>query len=79
MKQSQYISFQIYQVHTVNTMVFCVDTGAPHFCIGNKALERIFRHFGRKSIPIIDPERDFKSSDTLVGSRGVVEHVLPAL
>ena len=61
-----YISFPIYQIHTVNPMLFCVDTGAPYSCIGDKALERIVRHSGRRSIHVIDSKRDFKFGDTLV-------------
>ena len=68
-----YISFLIYQVHTVDLMLFCVDTGAPHTCIQDKELEKIFRHFGRRSIPIRDSKRDFKFGDTLVRSRRMVE------
>ena len=45
-----YISFPIYQVHTVDPILFCVDTGASHSCIVDKALEKIFRHSERRSI-----------------------------
>ena len=61
-----YISFLIYQVQTINPMLFCVDTGAPHSCIVNKALERIFRHSERRYISAIDSKRDFKFGNTLV-------------
>ena len=39
-----YISLPIYRVHAFDPLLFCVDTSAPHSCIGDKALERIFRH-----------------------------------
>ena len=39
-----YKSFPIYQVHTVDPMLICVDTGALHSCIGDKAIERIVLH-----------------------------------
>ena len=42
-----YLSFPIYQVHAVDLVLFFVNTGAPHSCIGDKALERIFSHSGR--------------------------------
>ena len=71
-----YTSFLMHQVHTVITMVFCVDTGAPHSWIGGKALERIFSHSGRVSIPIIDSKQDFRFGYTLVSSRGAVELIL---
>ena len=72
-----YISFPIYQVLTVDPMLFCVNTGVPHFCIGDKAFGNIFRHSGRRSILIIDSKREFKFGDSLVRSRGVVEIMLP--
>ena len=61
-----YISFPIYQVHTADPMLFCVNFGVPHSCNGDKALERIVRHSGRISIAVIDSERDFEFGDTLV-------------
>ena len=66
------MSFPIYQVNTAEPMLFCVNIGAPHSCIGNKVLENIIRHSGRKSIPKIDSKRDFKFDDILVGSIGMV-------
>ena len=72
-----YMSFPIYQVHTVDPMLFCVDTDAPHSCIGDKELEKIVRHSGGRSIPVIDSKRDLKFGDTLVTSRRVVELMLP--
>ena len=75
-KTITYISFPIYQVHTVDPIIFCVDTDAPHSWIGYKALESIVRHSGRGSIPMIDPKRDFIFDDTLVRSRGMVELML---
>ena len=57
-------------------MKFCVDTGAVYSCIGDKALENIVRHSGRRFIPIIDCKRNPKSGDTLVRSRGIVERML---
>ena len=72
-----HISFSIYQVHSVDPMLFCVDTSAPHSFIGDKALERIFRHSGRKSVPIIDSKPDFKFGETLVRLRSAVELLLP--
>ena len=35
-----YILFQIYQVHKVDHMLFCADTGSTHSCIGDKAVEK---------------------------------------
>ena len=58
-------------------MLFCIDTDAPYSCIGDKLLERIVCHFGRRCIPIIDSKRDFKFGDALVKSRGMVELMLP--
>ena len=58
-------------------MLFCADTGAPHSWIGDKALERIVRHSGRRSIPIIDFKREIKLGNILVRSRGMVELMLP--
>ena len=45
-----YISFPIYQVHTVYSMLFCVDAGVSHSRVGDKALERIFLQYGRRSM-----------------------------
>ena len=59
-----YIYFLMYQVYTVEPMIFCVDTGAPLSCIRNKALKRIFRHPGRRHISGPDSKRDFKFGDT---------------
>ena len=70
------MSISIYQDHTVGPMVFCVDTDAPCSCIGDKALERIVRHSGRKSIPIIDSKYDFKFDNTTKRSRVIVELIL---
>ena len=72
-----YISFSIYHIHTVDPILFCVDTGATYSCIGDKALERIVRHSGRRSISISDSKRDFKFGGTLIRSRGMVEQMLP--
>ena len=72
-----YISFPKYQVHTVEPILFCVDIGTSHSCNGDKILERIARHSGRRSIPIIDSKHDFKFGDTLVRPRGMVELMLP--
>ena len=55
-----HVSFPIYQVHTVDPMLFCVDIGAPHSYIRDEALERIISHSGRRSFPKIDSKRDFK-------------------
>ena len=74
-----HISFPVYQVHTVDSMLFCVDTDASHSCIGDKTLERIVCHSGRVSIPVIDYKHDFKHGDTLVRSRGMVKLMLPTL
>ena len=72
-----YISLPIYQVHKVDPVLFCVDTGATYSCIRDKALEKIVRHSGRRYISIIDSKRDFKLSDILVRSKGMVELMLP--
>ena len=71
-----YISFPVYQAHIVDPILFCVDTGVPHSCIEDKALERIVRYSVRRSIPIKDSKRDFKFGDTFVRSRGMVELTL---
>ena len=60
-------------------MLFCVHTGAPHSCIGDKALERIVCHSRHRYIPIIDSKCNFKSGDTLIRSRGMPEHMLSTL
>ena len=57
-----YASFPIYEIHTVEPIIFCVDTGAPYSCIGDKALGRIVRHSESKCIPLIDYKCDFKIS-----------------
>ena len=72
-----YISFLTCQVHAVDPMLFCVDIGALHSSIGDKALERIVRHYRCRSVPVIDSKGDFKFGDTLVRSRGVIEQMLP--
>ena len=54
-----YTSFLVYQVHAVDPMLFCVNTGVPHSCIGDKALERISSQPECRSIHIIDSEHDF--------------------
>ena len=72
-----YMLFPTYQVHTVDLMLLCVDTGASHSCIGDKALERIVSHSGCRSIPIIDSTREFRFGDKFVRSRGIVELMLP--
>ena len=61
-----YVSFPIHQLYTVGSMLFCEITGAPHSCIGNEALERTVRHYGRRSIPIIYSKHDFKFDDRLI-------------
>ena len=58
-------------------MLFCVDTGAPHSCIGEKIFERIVHHSGCRSFPIIDSKHNFKFGDTLVRSRSILELMLP--
>ena len=72
-----YIFFPMYQIHTVEPMLFCVNTGAPDSCVGDKAFERIARHSGLRSIPIIHSKRDFKFGDTVIRSREIVELMLP--
>ena len=72
-----YISFPMYQIRTVDPMLFCVDTGAPNYCISEKALERIFRFSGRRSNLIIDSKCDLKFGDTLIRSKDMVELMLP--
>ena len=71
------ITFPIYQVHTVDSLLFCVDTGAPHSRIGDKALERISRSSWAYIYPRNRFKRDLKFGDTLVRSIGVVELMLP--
>ena len=68
-KTINYVSFPIYQAHTVGLMLFCVDTGAPYSSMRDIELERIVRHSTRRYIPIIDSEHDFKFADTFVESR----------
>ena len=58
-------------------MIFYADTGAPHSCIEDNELKRIIRHSERRTISVIDSERDFKFGDTLLRSRGIVELTLP--
>ena len=72
-----YISFPIYQFHTVDHMVFYFDIGAPYSCIRDKALERIFCHSGLRYIPIIDTKREIKFGYTLLRSKSIVELMLP--
>ena len=72
-----YTSVPIGQVQTVDPLVFYGDIGAPHSCIGDKALERIIRHSRCRSISIIDSKHDFRFGDTSVRSRGKVELMLP--
>ena len=67
------MSFLTYEFQAVDHLLLCVDTGAPHSCIGEKAVERIVFHPGYKSIPLIDSKRDFKFSDKLLKSREIVE------
>ena len=55
-----YISVPLYQVHTVDSMLFGNDIGGSHTCIGDKELERIVRHSRRRSIPIKNSKRGFK-------------------
>ena len=45
-KTLAFISFPIYQAHTINPLVLCVDTGVRNSYIGNNALERISLHSG---------------------------------
>ena len=66
-------SLPIYIVYTIDPMLFCVDSGAPYSCIREKALEKIVRHFGSRSIPTIDSKREFKFGDTLVRSTEIVK------
>ena len=62
------MSFSMYQIHKVEPMLFCVDTGAPYSYIGDKALERTVRHSGRRPISLIGSKRDFRFGDALVRS-----------
>ena len=57
-------------------MMFRVDTSTPHFCIGDKELERIFLHSIRKSIPIIHPKYEPKFNDKLIRSGAMFELIL---
>ena len=72
-----YISSPIYEIHTVEPKLFCLDTGAPYSCIGDKERGRIFRHSEGRSFPKTDSKYDFKFGDTLVRSRGMLELMLP--
>ena len=67
------------QIHTIDSMFFCVDTGAPHSCIGDKELTKTIRHSERRSIPVKDSEHDFNFGDSLARSRGMVQLVSPTL
>ena len=58
-------------------MLFFIDTGAPHSCTRDNELKIIVRHSGRIIIQITDFKHDFKFVDKLVGSRGMVELILP--
>ena len=66
-----YQSFSMYQVHTVDLMIFCVNICAPYYCIEDRARERIVCHSKGRSIRIIDSERGLKFGYTLVRSRGM--------
>ena len=44
----------MYEIRVVDPILFCVDTSTAHYCGGEKAVERIVRQSGRRSIPITD-------------------------
>ena len=58
-------------------MVIYVYTGAPSFCVGDKALETIALHYEHKSVQIINFKRDLKFRDALVTAIEVVKLMLP--
>ena len=72
-----YILFPIHEVHIINSLVYCVDTGALYSCFRNKARERVVGHSVREYTPIVDYKRGFKFRDLLIRSRGMVELVIP--
>ena len=67
-----FISILMYQVHTQDPTLFCVDTGAPISCIGNQILTGIFQLADRNSTPIIESERDLQFGNTLIRSKGTI-------
>ena len=58
-------------------MLFCINTGAPISCTGNQTLKRIVQLAGRKSIPMIESERDFLFGYTMIRSKCMIELILP--
>ena len=64
-------------MHTQDSMVFCIDTGAPISFIGKRTLKRIVQRSVRNFIPMIQSERDFQFGDTLIRSKSMIELILP--
>ena len=69
------ISIPTYQTQAVDSMLFCIDTGAPISCIGDKVLKKIIFQTGRTDMPIVKSERDFRFANTTMHSKGMV-HVM---
>ena len=70
------ISILTYQVHVMDPMLFCIDTGAPISCIGGKVLKRIIYSVGRKSILMIKSDIDFQFVNAVIKSEGMVKLLL---
>ena len=70
------LSFLIYQALKVDSMLLALNMGASYSCIGDTASETIVRKFGRRYIPIIDQKREFELRETLLKTRGLIEHML---
>ena len=71
------ISIPAYQVNTMDRMLLYVDTEATISSIGDKLLKTIIYSVGRKSIPMIQFDRDFQFRSTVIKSQGIVELLLP--
>ena len=68
----RFISIPTYQVHTMGSMLFCVDTGIPIPCTEDKALKKIIYSIGRTYIPMIYSERDYQFGDKVRKSKGMI-------
>ena len=68
-----FLLIPIYKVHNMDPMLFCIDTGAPISCKGDKALKRIIYSVGCKSNLMIQSDRDFQFKNTVIKSKGMVE------
>ena len=62
-----------YQVHTMDPILFCVDTGAPMSSIRNKTFKRIVQCVGRRYISMIESDGQFKLGGIVIRSKRIVE------